>query len=387
MHHHGNLTFTDNAAAIQRAAKFNIRAFERVGMKLTSADDNQWSGALAEWRRHADSIRPYVSNIAAFYLYDEPYMHLGQLGKPVVYRRLQRAAHAVKQTFPGIPVAIAEAADDLTTDLTGRRYSVPSEVDWVGFDCYADSFFDCGTSHHSIPQFLGLLKAAIDTTRQKIFLIPPSYYLVPATGSEATILAAIRQGAPCGVTLNCRQQDSLVALARDYWSLARSDRTIVAMVAFVGSLYEQSNALFLGALDMPRVRDAYDEIYASIPGNDAIPGHPYPSGAHIRATDGTTTFGGHLPGDTLPVSVQILDDAWRPKLGVNVECTPSHDSDLLWRTRPTGTYDPQSALFAWRLGPFSDHTYTLRCMSPTTGTRSVTFSARTIRRPSAPNSP
>jgi len=375
--HHGNLIFTESAAGIQRAASFNIKAFEHVGASLTSADDTHWPGALAQWNRHADSIRPYISNVAAFYLYDEPYGQLGYLGRSVVYQRLQRAAKTVKQTFPGIPVAIAEAADNLTTYYSKQAYSVPPEIDWVGFDCYDGTFSNCGASHKSIPQFLALLKAALDSTKQKMFLIPPSFYLMSSRGPEAEILSVIRHGAPCTATPNCKTQDSLAAIARQYASLAKSDRTVVGIVAFPGSLYEQDHDLFLGALDMPRVRAAYDQIYRSIPGNDALANPPYPSGVRIVPVGNATTISGHFPRDTVWPAVQILDAQGRPQLGVNVECTPSDDSRMIWRTRPTGTNVPLNAFFGWTLGSLSGHRYTLHCQSPATDGLSVTFSATT----------
>jgi hypothetical protein len=379
MSHHGNLIFTESARDIRNAGTFHIKAFEHVGASLTSADEIHWAAALAQWNLRADSIRPYASDIAAFYLYGEPYGQLGYLGRSVAYQRLRRAAKAVKETFPGIPVAIAEAADNLTTHYSGQEYSVPPEIDWVGFDCYDGTFTNCGASHKSIPEFLALLKAAIDPTRQRIFLIPPSFYSMPSTGPEIDILSAIRHGGPCTATPNCKTQDSLAAISGRYFLLAKSDRTIVAIMAFTGGLYEESHNLFLGALDMPRVRAAYDQIFGSIPGNDAIANAPYPSGTQLVPVDGVTKIRTHFPQDTVWPAVQVLDAQSRFQRGVNVECTPSQDSRVLWRTRPTGTNDPTNAFFGWILGSLPDHTYALHCQSPATGDLSVIFSATTSK--------
>lgn len=374
--HHGNLIFTANADGIERAAKFKIKAFHRVLGNLTSADDAHWAKALSEWKTHADSIRPYITNVAAFYLYDEPYGQLGQPGRLVVYQRLERAAKAVKQTFPGVPVAIAEAADNMTNYYSREAFRVPPEIDWVGFDCYDGSFSDCGASHRSIPQYLALLKSVLDSTKQRIFLIPPAFYLMSGKARESDILSAIRNGGPCTTTPNCKTQDSLAAIAASYASLARSDQIIVAIIPFTGGLYEDSDNVFLGALDMSRVRAAYDKIFASIPGNDAVPNLPYPTGTKIAAV-GSIQLPTRAPRDTVWATLQILDDQNRPQLGVNIECTPSEDSRVWWRTRSTGTNDPTNAFFGWILGSRPGHRYTLRCQSPATGIQSVVFSATT----------
>ena len=374
--HHGNLIFTASAADIQRAATFGIKAFHRVPGVLTGADDAHWPEALSQWKKHADSIRPYISNVAAFYLYDEPYGQLGHLGRSVVYQRLARAAKAVKESFPGIPVAIAEAADNMTNYYSREPFRVPPEIDWVGFDCYDGSFSDCGASHRSIPEYFAILKARLGSPEQRIFLIPPAFYIVSGKAPESEILSAIRHGGPCGAPPNCKAQDSIAAISQPYFSLAKSDRTIVAIIPFTGGLYEDSDNVFLGALDMPRVRAAYDKVFASIPGNDAVPNLPYQTGAKIVAVGGTT-MPSHFPRDTMWAAVQVLDPHGTPKRGVNVACTPSDDSSLWWRTRSTGTNDPNNAFFGWILGSRSAHTYTLRCRSPATGGQSVVFSVTT----------
>lgn len=378
--HHGNLIFTASAVGIQRAAKFNIKAFHRVFGNLTSADDAHWAEALSQWNKHADSIRPYITNVAAFYLYDEPYGQLGRLGRSVVYQRLERSAKAVKRTFPGVPVAIAEAADNMTNYYSHEAFRVPPEIDWVGFDCYDGLFSDCGSSHRSIPQYLGILKGVLDSTKQRIFLIPPAFYLMSGKATVTDVLSAIRNGGPCTRAPTCKTQDSIAAIAASYASLARSDRNIVAIVPFTGGLYEDSDHLFVGALDMPRVRAAYDKIFGSIPGNSAEPDLPYPTGTKIAAV-GSTQLPRHSPRDTVWAALQILDDQNRPQLGVNIECTPSEDSRVWWRTRSTGTNDPTNAFFGWILGSRPAHTYILQCQSPATGSQSVIFSATTAPRP------
>jgi hypothetical protein len=377
--HHGNLIFTVSAAEIQQAAKFNIKAFHRVGGALTSADDAQWSIALGQWKLHADSIRPFISNIAAFYLYDEPYGQLGKLGRPEVFRRLQRAARVVKQTFPGTPIGIAEAADNLTNYYSKQPFAVPPEIDWVGFDCYGGMFSDCGASHRSIPAYLALLEGAVDLTKQRVFLIPPSFHLRSSRGPESEILSVIRQGGPCTLPPNCKSQDSLVAIARQYLALARSDQAVVAIMAFGGGLYEESHNLLVGALDMPRVRTEYDQIFSTVPGSNAQPNLPYPTGAQIVIPPGGRPTGEHFAGDTTWAAIEILDAQNRQQLGVNVECTPSEDADVMWRTRPTGTNHPTNAFFGWILGSLAGHTYTLHCQSPATGSLSVTFSVTTSK--------
>lgn len=374
--HHGNLIFTASAADIQRAGTFGIKAFHHVAGVLTAADEAHWPEALSQWKKHADSIRPYISNVAAFYLYDEPYGQLGHLGRSVVYQRLARAAKAVNESFPGIPVAIAEAADNMTNYYSREPFRVPPEIDWVGFDCYDRSFSDCGASHKSIPEYLALLKTALGSSRQRTFLIPPAFYIVSGKAPESEILSAIRHGGPCNATPNCKVQDSIAAISQPYFSLAKSDRTVVAIIPFTGGLYEESGKVFLGALDMPRVRAAYDKIFASIPGNDAVPNLPYQTGAKIVAVS-ATTMSPHLPRDTVWAAVQVLDPQGTPKRGVNVACTSSDDSSLWWRTRSTGTNDPTNALFGWILGSRSGHTYNLRCRSPATGGQSVIFSVTT----------
>ena len=71
-----------------------------------------------------NSLRERSSDIAVFYLVDEPYWN------HVTFEELNLTASLVKGSFPDVPVLLIEAYAALD------EFKVPAAVDWIGFDRY-----------------------------------------------------------------------------------------------------------------------------------------------------------------------------------------------------------------------------------------------------------
>ena len=83
------------------------------------------------WNNYKTQFTPYyISQIAAFYVMDEPYLH------GLTPAHLQTAVACIKADFPNIPIAVTFAAPSLTNFISSSW--IPSNLDWISFDHYGN---------------------------------------------------------------------------------------------------------------------------------------------------------------------------------------------------------------------------------------------------------
>jgi len=113
----------------------------------------------AVWDSYKAQFSPYyISQIAAFYVMDEPYLH------GLTPAQLQTAVACIKADFPNIPVAVTFAAPSV--DNFNSSSWIPANLDWISFDVY-----------NNFGAVAGLL-SKLETYKQpnqKIFLTPQGW--------------------------------------------------------------------------------------------------------------------------------------------------------------------------------------------------------------------
>src|ERR1051326_646612 len=177
---------------------------------------------LASWNRWLDAVKPFTSDIAAFYPYDEPYwrglnersgnriQHLDEghkrQGMTEVAEQLRDANDRIKNNFPNTPIIYVEAYPLISEDL-----QIPRGYDWVGFDCY-ESFEDChGKS----------IESYVDTIRTKL---GPGQSLVVVPQGFVHIRSGDR--------VSDEQRHQLHELLDKYLSLVRNHPRTIAVLAW-----------------------------------------------------------------------------------------------------------------------------------------------------------
>lgn len=168
--------------------------------------------------------------IEAFYIGEEPFWN----GIP--YDDFEKVTDFVKASFPNVNILMVEAY------LAVEEMIVPASVDWVGFDHY---FIKDPSTENDFQAELALLKTKI-TEEQSIILVLDSHFIPLYHG-----LAKITK-------------NNLDAVARNYYTVANSDKQIVGMIGYYWpNGFEFENAT--GARGLPEhVRNEYDRIGKAI---------------------------------------------------------------------------------------------------------------------------
>ncbi len=158
-----------------------------------------------------------TSNIAAFYIVDEPFW------KGVTFAELDTVCSLIKASFPNIPLMIVEASGALSA------LQVPSTIDWLAFDHYG--IFD-PSSNTSFLSNLALLKSKKSDPNQAIFLIIDDQWL-PLYGAYGY------------------QPDTIAYMVQNYYNLAVSDTDIVGLIGYLwpGGLDDPAH---LGVRNLPQ---------------------------------------------------------------------------------------------------------------------------------------
>ncbi len=122
----------------------------------------------SRWQAFVDlnNLTQYVQGIATFFLVDEPYWN------NLTYDELQTASSFIKQSFPSVPVSMAEAFTVLDS-MNGSSLRVPPTIDWVGFDKYGVVHPATDTA---IRANLNTLKAALTSPNQRIIFIGDTWW-------------------------------------------------------------------------------------------------------------------------------------------------------------------------------------------------------------------
>ena len=139
------------------------------------------------------------SNIAAFYVVDEP------VWNGISFAELKLAADAIKATFPAVPTAIIEAQAGIAT------LQVPTSIDWIGFDHYAVAQPD---TDQTFSNELRLLKSKRSRPSQKILLVMDAQWL-PFYGAAGY------------------SEPYMAKVAESYYKLAQSDPEVIGIIGYL----------------------------------------------------------------------------------------------------------------------------------------------------------
>jgi hypothetical protein len=187
----------------------------------------------AEWRKFAELLAPDLSAVAALYPSDEPYWNGYRNGVPFdeVRRRLEEAARVIHGTpgFEHVPVATIFADPELDWIANGEATN-PAGFAWVGFDRYCAPLL---LLQRRTSLFLSLLRP-----EQRIIAVPDA--MLPTT-----------------VAHDVKGLERRV----EYWLwwVAANPR-VIAIAPFKYVSGGDSQITWIGAREMPSVRDRYAEI-------------------------------------------------------------------------------------------------------------------------------
>jgi len=185
------------------------------------------------WASAVEQLRPLRGAIAALYPIDEPYSNARQTGVPFeeVARRLEHAAQVVHATagFEDVPMAVIFANPELDWIAAGEARN-PSGYTWVGFDHY---FAKPARLEERAALLLALLRP-----EQRVLVVPDAFLL----SHEADQLAGL---------------EGRIA----FWLgwVERNPRAVaIAPYVYTSGTYQTTS--WIGARDLPTIRDRYAQI-------------------------------------------------------------------------------------------------------------------------------
>ena len=185
----------------------------------------------ARWQAEADAVKPYLGKIAAFYILDEPQWN------GATPAEINTSAQLIKQTFPGAKVMMIEAGPEITPSLT-----IPSSVDWIGFDWYCQPF-------STIQARLATLQSLVPASSpQRFFLVPEDAPLSQCAGVAGHTTDA-----------------DIAALQWDYFGLAEQNPRVIGLMNFgfwTSPPWTTSGGT--GASELPMTVDANERVAAQI---------------------------------------------------------------------------------------------------------------------------
>lgn len=135
------------------------------------------------WSDYKAAIKPYLANVVAFYIRDEPDPANSTL-MAFVGTVAAKIRDDYKMSNPNIHRMVVFATEQM--DLAGN-WTIPTSLDWVGYDCYPGPFEECfdkehnpnnGDNYHfrSIPYYYGVLRQAISRTNAALPTGSPPYH-------------------------------------------------------------------------------------------------------------------------------------------------------------------------------------------------------------------
>lgn len=207
------------------------------GIGIGFREEKEWK---EKWERYAANVKPYVSpkTVAAFYMYDEPPLEI----TPEYRARLELGAKVVRETFPGIPIALGYGWWHLAPKNQKEwPLTPPAGYDWFGFNCYGP-VNDC-MDGSSVADLVKVLKSKLKPG-QRIMLIP-----------EGTDFWHKSYEKPF-------DEDELVTRADEYMALAKSEPAVVAVVPFVWSDAQFERTVS----NLPKLKAKFRKIGKSITG-------------------------------------------------------------------------------------------------------------------------
>lgn len=199
---------------LQRCRDTGTKALLDLRWQFFPAGTTLRSDYVAHWNTLSAQIAPYIAEVGAFYICDEPYWNGFSKAD------IETVSALLKTTFPTTPTMIIEAYPEITVS-----YNPPTNVDWIGFDWY-------GSYSPEIPNYLAILKTRISAT-QRIFLVPQgfikgsetdaqvaawnqSYYDLAVAEPKVIGLLVFRYGTSKVMPLTYAKQQQIGALVGDW---------------------------------------------------------------------------------------------------------------------------------------------------------------------------
>ncbi|MEQ1877479.1 MAG: hypothetical protein ABL958_12605 [Bdellovibrionia bacterium] len=240
---------------LEEAQAAGLKAILDVQGIFWAIDENgDWSirtDYRQRWEKYSSKIRPYLGNILAFYMADEPDHQPFRGVKPtpwnIMVEKLEFTAQVVRQTFPGAKVMF-------NYSWVGLHFNLPAppSFDYVGFFCYGP-WDSCMMAGFPIPEGLRRVRDELTHPAQKLFIIP-----------EGTSFHYDAHG----LSLD---QNAIAERADKYLELALSEPRVELLMTF---LWQEGTP---GSVrNMPPVRERYVSIGKRIKYGD-LPDDPQPT--------------------------------------------------------------------------------------------------------------
>lgn len=191
----------------------------------------------ARWQQIADSIQPYQGSLAAFFLFDEPYIHCPEISScDEIQRDLDKLVTLISERFPYIPKGVILSAEEL--DLPPETVAM---FDWVGFDRYGEWFAE------DMPGHIQKLEAML-TPSQRMIAVPWSFFW----GDQA-------------ITNNA--QDERIQNINEWHKEILSNARYVAVAPFMYHNYADPagpHKSIVGARSLPWVKERVRQLASSL---------------------------------------------------------------------------------------------------------------------------
>jgi F5/8 type C domain len=224
----------------QQAANLNLKVFVDVS-SVFFIGKNARPDLVASWNSFADRISDRTTQIAAFYIADEPNR------QGFARSALSTAVSQAKNRFPIIPTA------SIFSGTEGNLNNVDL-FDWVGIDCYDHGSGGCRmiVSPPSRGGAAGIplyekLRSRLDVSRQRIILVPQA-------------------GIDTRKVSNSAVNDKLPAQADQHLQKALEDPLVVAVVPFIWQSFDDGTNAWYGAEQFPSLVEKYTSFGRRITG-------------------------------------------------------------------------------------------------------------------------
>jgi len=211
---------------IEEAAALGMRSVVGVSPVFFSGSSLA-PGYQTSWETFAAGLAPYADDIAAFYPMDEPDI------QGFDDTTLATAVAAIKATFPDIPVGVIYSP----VSVGSGNHPGLSSYDWVGIDCYSEGNYQCGGTPYEDAYYA--LRALLDKSRQRTFLVPQAGLPVGTPDSAA---------------------DALALEIDRYVALAHRDLLIVGIVPFIYQTFNDGAANWNGLEAYPTLRAKFAAV-------------------------------------------------------------------------------------------------------------------------------
>lgn len=210
-----------------------------------------WSGKSlrSDWKTRWEKVwqlyKPYANDIAAWYIIDEPDINANRVDYELAAEEIKKTLEADGINIPILmvmtyytprlvvnPGRISEFPRVDSSWVSGGKFVIPKNVDWIGFDQY-DCWESCGDDKLKIVDMENVLLSAAKK-------VNPNMKLVVIPGAYRSDVAHI----------NDVYQNLAIDLVQKYYDYCIGKVECVGIINF---LYESPNVGIVGANLMPRV--------------------------------------------------------------------------------------------------------------------------------------